>query len=44
MIFGINDTYALAERITYAVENYDNLNVLVENMYNLAVKEFSIEK
>lgn len=44
LIFDVNDSDELAKKIEYAVENYNKLNWLIENLYSKAVEEFNMVK
>lgn len=44
LIFNIDDAQELAEKISYAIENYKDLQSMINKMYEFAVKEFDVNK
>ncbi|HQI41240.1 MAG: hypothetical protein B6D44_14845 [Ignavibacteriales bacterium UTCHB2] len=44
LIFNIDDAQELAEKISYAIQNFKDLHSMINKMYELAVKEFDLNK
>lgn len=42
LIFNIDDAQELSEKISYAIENYDKLKPMINNLYEVAIKEFDL--
>lgn len=44
LIFNIDDSEELAEKISYAINNYNNLDPMINNLLELVIKEFNLKK
>lgn len=44
LIFNINDSNDLANKLEFAIENFKDMNTLIEKSYNDARKEFNLDK
>jgi glycosyltransferase involved in cell wall biosynthesis len=44
IIFNINDSDDLSRKLEYAIQNYNDMNYIIERSYNDACNEFSLEK
>ncbi len=42
LIFNIDDAQELSEKISYAIENFDKLKPMINNLYEVAIKEFDL--
>lgn len=44
LIFNINDPNDLSDKLEYAIENFKNMNEIIERSFNDACNEFSLDK
>jgi glycosyltransferase involved in cell wall biosynthesis len=44
LIFNVNDSDDLTEKLEYAIENFEDMNKIIDRSYNDACNEFSLDK
>lgn len=44
LVFNLNDSVDLANKLEYAIENFEDMNEIIENGYQVAIKEFNVDK